>query len=134
MLIGEDWPAEGYAPADGAPITTGVVKSALALPRPAELSAGSNVISGFAYSPNGPVQRVEWSADSGSTWQDALILDPILPHAWQRFQFDWNAPAGRHTLLTRATDAAGRRQPDRATYNTKGYLLNIVLPHPVLAA
>ena len=134
VLIGEDWPAEGYAPADGAPITTGLVKSALALPRPAELSAGSNVISGFAYSPNGPVQRVEWSADAGSTWQDALILDPILPHAWQRFQFDWNAPAGRHTLLTRATDAAGRRQPDRATYNTKGYLLNIVLPHPVLVA
>ena len=108
------------------------MKSALALPRPAPLSVGANVISGFAYSPDGPVQRVEWSADDGSTWQDAHIVAPILPHAWQRFQFEWNASAGRHTLLTRATDAAGATQPDQATYNSKGYLLNVVLPHPVV--
>ena len=35
VLVGEDWPVEDYRPADGGPITTGVVKSALALPRPA---------------------------------------------------------------------------------------------------
>ena len=131
VLVGEDWPADEYAPADGGPINAGVVKSALALPRPAELSAGSNLISGFAYSPSGPVQRVEWSTDDGSTWQAARILDPVLPHAWQRFQFEWDAPAGSHTLLTRATDAAGQSQPDRIAYNSRGYLLNIVLPHPV---
>ncbi len=45
VLIGEDWSADEYAPADGGPINAGVVKSALALPRPAELSAGSNTIS-----------------------------------------------------------------------------------------
>jgi len=131
VLIGDDWPADQYAPADGGPINAGVVKSALALPRPAELSAGSNSISGFAYSPSGPVQRVEWSADGGSSWQAARILDPVLPHAWQRFQFEWDAPAGSHTLLTRATDAAGQTQPDQIAFNSKGYLLNIVLPHPV---
>jgi DMSO/TMAO reductase YedYZ molybdopterin-dependent catalytic subunit len=131
VLVGEDWPAEEYEPADGGPITTGVVKSALALPRPGALSTGSNLISGFAYSPSGPVRRVEWSADGGSTWQAARILDPVLPHAWQRFQFEWDAPAGDHTLLTRATDADGQSQPDRVVYNSKGYLLNIVLPHPV---
>lgn len=131
VLVGENWPAEEYAPADGGPITTGVVKSALALPRPAELTRGSNVISGFAYSPSGPVQRVEWSADGGSTWRAARILDPVLPYAWQRFQFEWDAPAGNHTLLTRATDAAGQSQPDQLAYNASGYLLNIVLPHPV---
>ena len=131
VLVGEDWPAEEYEPADGGPITTGVVKSALALPRPGALSAGSNLISGFAYSPIGPVRRVEWSADGGSTWQAARILDPVLPHAWQRFQFEWDAPAGDHTLLTRATDADGHSQPDSVVYNSKGYLLNIVLPHPV---
>jgi len=131
VLVGEDWPADEYAPADGGPINAGVVKSALALPRPAELPAGSNSIAGFAYSPSGPVQRVEWSADDGTTWQAARILDPVLPHAWQRFQFEWDAPAGSHTLLTRATDAAGQSQPDQIAYNSKGYLLNIVLPHPV---
>jgi DMSO/TMAO reductase YedYZ molybdopterin-dependent catalytic subunit len=131
VLVGEDWPADEYAPADGGPINAGVVKSALALPRPAELSAGSNLISGFAYSPSGPVQRVEWSADDGANWQAARILDPVLPHAWQRFQFEWDAQAGSHTLLTRATDAAGQSQPDQIAYNSRGYLLNIVLPHAV---
>ena len=131
VLIGDDWPTEDYAPADGGPITTGVVKSALALPRPAQLSRGANSISGFAYSPSGPVQRVEWSADDGATWQTARILDPVLLHAWQRFQFERDAPTGGHTLLTRATDAAGQSQPDQVAYNSKGYLLNIVLPHPV---
>jgi DMSO/TMAO reductase YedYZ molybdopterin-dependent catalytic subunit len=131
VLIGDDWPADQYAPADGAPITTGVVKSALALPRPAQVTRGENTIAGFAYSPSGPVQRVEWSDDDGSTWQAARILDPVLPHAWQRFEFDWDATAGDHTLLTRATDSAGRTQPDQTPYNAKGYLLNIVLPHPV---
>ena len=131
VLVGDDWPAAEYAPADGAPITTGVVKSALALPRPAELPAGPSQIFGFAYSPNGPVEAVEWSVDGGATWQDARILDPVLPYAWQRFGIDWNAPSGDHTLLTRATDAAGARQPEEATYNSKGYLPNIVLPHPV---
>ena len=131
VLIGDDWPADRYAPADGGPINAGVVKSALALPRPAELSVGSNPIFGFAYSPSGPVQRVEWSADDGSSWQAARILDPVLPHAWQRFQFEWDAPARSHTLLTRATDAAGQTQPDQIAYNSKGYLLNSVLPHAV---
>ena len=131
VLIGDDWPADQYAPADGGPINAGVVKSALALPRPAELSVGSNSIFGFAYSPSGPVQHVEWSADGGSSWQAARILEPVLPHAWQRFQFEWDAPAGNHTLLTRATDAAGQTQPDQIAYNSKGYLLNIVLPHAV---
>ena len=131
VLVGDQWPAGEYAPADGAPVTTGVVKSVLALPRPAELPAGPSQIFGFAYSPNGPVEAVEWSVDGGATWQDARILDPVLPYAWQRFGIDWNAPAGDHTLLTRATDAAGVRQPEEATYNSKGYLLNIVLPHPV---
>lgn len=134
VLVGEDWPAEEYAPADGGPITTGVVKSALSLPRPASLSPGTNLISGFAYAPSGPVQRVEWSVDAGSTWLDARILEPVLPHAWQRFQFEWDALAGSHTLLTRATDANGRSQPDEITYNSKGYLLNIVLPHPVMVS
>jgi DMSO/TMAO reductase YedYZ molybdopterin-dependent catalytic subunit len=134
VLIGDDWPAAEYAPADGGPITTGVVKSVLTFPRPARLAAGSHTLFGFAYSPQGPVSRVEWSVDGGSSWREARILDPVLPHAWQRFALDWEAPQGRHTLLTRATDAGGDVQPDSATFNEKGYLLNIVLPHEVVVS
>ena len=132
VLVGEQWPADQHAPADGAPITTGRVKSALALPRPAQLVPGSQRVRGFAYSPHGPVERVEWSAD-GSDWAPAhLAVDPrALPYAWCPFDFEWGAEPGDHILRTRATDAAGNSQPLEAEYNAKGYLLNAVLPHPV---
>ncbi len=132
VLVGDEWPADQYAPADGAPISTGAVKSALALPRPAQLSAGTQRLRGFAYSPAGPVERVEWSADDGPWAPARLIGTPAaLPHAWARFELEWDAAPGEHVLRTRATDASGDTQPLEGVYNEKGYLLNVALPHPV---
>ncbi len=132
VLVGDEWPADQYAPADGAPISTGAVKSALALPRPAQLSSGTQRLRGFAYSPAGPVARVEWSADDGPWAPARLIGTPsALPHAWARFELEWDAAPGEHTLRTRATDASGDTQPLEGVYNEKGYLLNVALPHPV---
>ena len=131
VLIGERWPPDEYAPAQGGPITELVVKSALALPRPGQLAPGRHVLHGFAHAPGGPVSAVEWSPDGGTTWLEATIVDPILPLAWQRFEFEWEAAPGAHTLVTRATDAAGNTQPDEPLMNEKGYLLNVPLPHPV---
>ena len=135
VLVGEEWPADRYAPADGAPITTGSVKSALALPRPARLAAGTHRLRGFAYSPRGPVADVEWSADDGP-WAPARLIGASAdhPYAWSRFEFEWEAAAGEHTLRTRATDASGDTQPLEGVYNEKGYLLNVALPHPVEVA
>ncbi len=134
VLIGEYWPPADYAPASGAPIDEGAVKSVLALSFPARLSPGAHRLRGFAYSPHGPVARVEWSAGTTSSagpWRGARLIGPRLPHAWSRFEFEWNATPGNHVLRTRATDATGLRQPARASYNAKGYLLNLVLPHTV---
>lgn len=132
VLVGEEWPADRYAPADGAPITTGAVKSALALPYPAELSPGSHRLRGFAYSPGGAVVRVEWSVNEGP-WRPARLIGTpeALPHAWARFEFEWDATQGSHVIRTRATDAAGSTQPLEGVFNAKGYLLNVALPHPV---
>ena len=132
VLVGDEWPADRYAPADGAPITTGMVKSALALPRPARLEAGPQRLRGFAWSPRGPVRGVEWGVDDGP-WAPARLIgaSDALPHAWCRFEFEWTAPPGSHVLRTRATDAAGDTQPLEGVYNAKGYLLNVALPHPV---
>ena len=131
VLAGPDWPAERYAPADGAPVTTLPVKSALALPWPASVPAGRNRIRGFAYSNDGPIESVEWSADDGASWASARLIGPSLRYAWTRFEIEWDAAPGSHTLRTRARDAAGNTQPAEAVWNQKGYLLNVVLPHPV---
>ncbi len=131
VLVGPDWPAERYAPAEGAPVTALPVKSALSLPWPATVRAGPNLMRGFAHSGHGPVESVEWSADDGANWARARLVGPRLRHAWTRFEFEWRATPGTRTLRTRATDSAGNTQPLANTWNQKGYLLNLALPHPV---
>ena len=129
VLIGDDYPPEGEAL--GQPVTTQTVKSALALPWPAELAAGSHRLQGFAHSPGGPIARVEWSDDGGRTWREASVLEPRFRYSWVRFEFVWEARPGEHTIMTRATDSAGGTQPDTVPFNRKGYLFNQPVPHPI---
>ena len=130
VLIGPEWPAEEYEPAEGAPITTLNVKSTLALPWPAEVAAGERRLRGFAYSPNGRIRQVEWSVDKGE-WRQARLIPPVLERAWVRFELTWTATPGEHVVRVRATDVRGNAQPMSQPANRKGYLLNVVLPHPV---
>ena len=132
VLIGDDYTPEGRA--DGEVITTQVVNSALALPWPAELRAGSHRLRGYASSPHGPVTRVEWSADAGGTWSEADVEAPSSRYSWAMFEFTWRAIPGAHTLMTRATDKAGNTQPAKVPPNAKGYLFNQPLPHPIRVA
>ena len=129
VLIGEDYPAE--PPAEGQPLNAQTIKSALALPWPAELPAGLHVLRGYAHSPHGPIAAVQWSADGGATWSDAALTTPQSQYSWVRFAFDWRATRGEHILMTRATGAAGDTQPERVPFNAKGYVFNQPLPHPV---
>lgn len=131
VLVGPEWPAEQYAPAQGAPVTTQNVKSALALPWPARVEPGRQTIRGFAYSPHGPIESVEWSDDAGENWHPATLTSPALPLAWRLFDFAWDARPGAHALMVRATDARGDRQPERVAFNQKGYLFNAPVPHPI---
>ena len=134
-LIGDAYPPEGESL--GQPVTMQTIKSALALPRPAELAAGAQRIHGYAQSPSGPIAKVEWSLDSGTTWRGATVVEPsegVSRYSWARFEFMWDARPGEHTIMTRATDAAGNRQPDEIPFNEKGYLFNQPVPHPIRVA
>ena len=128
-LIGDDYPPEGEAL--GKVVTTQTIKSALALPWPAELAAGESFIHGYAHSPTGPIAKVEWSLDSGETWSNATMTAPQIQYSWARFGFTWDAQPGEYTMMTRATDAAGNTQPDEIPFNEKGYLFNQTVPHPI---
>ena len=129
VLIGDEYPPKGES--TGVPVTTQVIKSALALPWPAELAAGRQRIHGYAHSPAGPISRVEWSADSGRNWTAAEFLHHHSELSWARFEFVWDAKPGERTIMTRATDVAGHTQPDSVPFNQKGYLFNQPLPHPI---
>ena len=132
VLTGDDYPPEGEA--QGMVATTQTIKSALALPWPASLAPGRHRINGYAHSPHGQIAQVEWSDDSGASWNDAVLSGPQTQYSWVRFEFSWDAPTGEHTLMTRASDVAGNTQPDRVPFNEKGYLFNQPLPHPIAVA
>ena len=129
VLIGDDYTPEGEA--EGEVVSIQTIKSALALPWPADLTAGLHRIHGYAHSPTAPINAVEWSDDSGSTWNTATVLEPQIQYSWARFEFPWEARPGEHTIMTRATDAQGDTQPDNIPFNRKGYLFNQPVPHPV---
>jgi len=115
-------------------LTTQPVKSVVALPWDTKLSAQPTAVRGFAWSGSGPVARVEVSLDGGTSWQDARLAEPAGPLAWTPWEFAWTPAPGRHTIRTRATDAAGNSQPDEVTWNRLGYLYNAVVAHPVEVA
>ena len=131
-LIGDAYPPQGESL--GQPVTEQVIKSALALPWPAELAPGSHRLHGYAHSPAAPISQVQWSADAGQSWNDATLSGSQPDHSWARFEFQWDAAPGEHVIMTRATDAAGSTQPDHVPFNEKGYLFNQPLEHPVRVA
>ena len=132
VLIGDAYPPEGEAL--GQPATLQSIKSVLALPWPVRLRPGTVTIRGFAHSPHAPITRLQWSVDDGVTWSEARLLEPVMQYAWARFEIDWIASSGAHTMITRATDTAGNTQPDEIPFNEKGYLFNLPLPHPISVA
>ena len=129
VLVGDQYPPEGESL--GKPVTEQVVKSALALPWPAALTAGSHRIHGYAHSPAGMISRVEWSIDSGRTWREAELSGQQHDHSWERFEFVWDAEQGEQKIMTRATDIVGNTQPSKVPHNEMGYLFNEPVPHPI---
>lgn len=70
-------------------------------------------ITGLAWSGRGKITRVEVSIDSGKSWQDADLNDPILPKALTRFRFPWRWDGNETALSSRCTDETGYVQPSR---------------------
>ncbi len=131
VMMGDAWPRERYAPANGGPLTEQSIKSSLALAWPATLDAGRQRIVGYARSPAAPIANVQWSCDKGETWRDAELTGPNECYAWAPFVFEWDATPGEYMLMTRAADRDGRCQPDGMPFNVGGYLYNAPHPHPV---
>ena len=132
MMIGDDWPANEFAPGKGSPIQKQNSKSSLALPWPAMLRPGLHEIAGYATSPDTLIGHVEWSEDEGATWNFAELTSPNEKYGWVRFHFHWLATPGRRSLMTRATDVNGVTQPHRVPFNHGGYLFNAIHSHPVV--
>lgn len=70
-------------------------------------------ITGLAWSGRGRITRIEVSTDSGQTWKNAELNDPILPKALTRFRLPWTWDGEETWLQSRCTDETGYLQPTR---------------------
>jgi len=71
-------------------------------------------IMGFALTDLTPLKTVEISIDGGP-WQAATLDKQNTATSWKLFSYTWNgATPGEHTIVSRATDAKGRLQLEKA--------------------
>ena len=134
VLAGPDFPES--PPAKGPMLTTTPMRSAIAMSWPAALSAGHNLIRGYAWSPFGKIKRVEYSLDAGASWREAGLREPNIAAAGCRWELPWEPSPGRYTITVRASDDQGNRQPDPSAikWNERGYDYWASVAHPVTVA
>jgi sulfite oxidase len=88
-------------------------------------SFGSVVVSGVAWAGEEKIARVEVSTDGGGRWHETEITSPNMNFAWVLWKYTWNPDRlGYYTVMSRATDSAGRVQPIVPIWNPSGYLWN----------
>jgi DMSO/TMAO reductase YedYZ molybdopterin-dependent catalytic subunit len=110
---------------EGAPVTCQRIRAVIAHPQDgATIPPAPIRLAGAAWSGEAAVARVELSVDEGRSWIDAE-LEPAEPGAACTWSLIWHPPGtGACTILARATDAHGNRQPLQASWNRYGYANN----------
>jgi DMSO/TMAO reductase YedYZ molybdopterin-dependent catalytic subunit len=129
VLIGPGY--KPNPPAQGPVLSFQTVKSAFELQWDGQLAPGPRLLRGRSWSGRGKITKVEVSLNGGATWQPARLREPNLPQAWVRWDVDWNAQPGSHSLVARATDEHGNVQPGVTPWNDQGYLYGGIVVHPV---
>jgi sulfite oxidase len=104
------------------------VKSTITVPEDqSRMPMGAVTIRGFAWAGEHAIDRVDVSTDGGSRWQPAELTGAKLPFAWRLWRVEWKpSQPGYYSILSRATDSAGRVQPIVSTWNPSGYLWNAI--------
>jgi len=92
----------------------------------AQLAAGPQTVTGFAWAGEGTIVAVDVSIDGGQSWQPASLVGAESRYAWRRWEFKWTAAAGAHTLMARASDSLGRHQPASRPRDPQGYRWNVI--------
>jgi DMSO/TMAO reductase YedYZ molybdopterin-dependent catalytic subunit len=92
----------------------------------ARLAAGPAKIWGWAWAGEGDLTGIDVSTDGGRTWKAGRFTGSWYRYSWRKWEFDWAATAGAHTLMARATDSLGRVQPTSRARNPLGYRWNVI--------
>jgi DMSO/TMAO reductase YedYZ molybdopterin-dependent catalytic subunit len=125
-----EWQREGHTVRE--PVTLQRVRALITEPSPhQELPRGEFAVRGVAWSGAAAIARVEVSVN-GERWQDARLIGERQRHRWQWWELLTRVhDPGPLTVRARATDLAGRTQPDVAEWNRMGYGNNAIQQVPV---
>jgi DMSO/TMAO reductase YedYZ molybdopterin-dependent catalytic subunit len=120
-----EWPRSG--PVVREPVTFQRVRALITEPGAGEaVDRGDLAIRGVAWSGAAPIARVEVRV-GGAAWQEARLVGERKRHAWQWWELLTRIEgAGSITLRARATDLAGRTQPEESEWNRLGYGNNAI--------
>jgi DMSO/TMAO reductase YedYZ molybdopterin-dependent catalytic subunit len=124
---------KGEDPKSG-PVLTGIdIKSIIVEPAvDQQFSVGVLPVRGAAYAGEAGIEKVEISVDKGESWQPAELIGPEEPNAWRHWEYLWEVKeGGEYTIMARAIDSEGRKQPETADWNVLGYGNNGVSEHAV---
>jgi DMSO/TMAO reductase YedYZ molybdopterin-dependent catalytic subunit len=91
-----------------------------------ELGLGTVAVRGMAWSGLAPLARVDVSLN-GEPWRQARLLGGSSRYGWRRWELIAQIERrGRISIRARATDQAGRMQPERPEWNRLGYGNNAI--------
>lgn len=125
-----EWERDGRVVRE--PVTLQRVRALITEPAPdQEVPRGALAVRGVAWSGAAPVARVDVSVNGGA-WQEARLIGERKRHSWHWWELMMRVEQpGTLTLRARATDLAGREQPEVAEWNRLGYGNNAIQEVPV---
>jgi DMSO/TMAO reductase YedYZ molybdopterin-dependent catalytic subunit len=120
-----EWQRNGRVETE--PVTVQRIRSLIAEPEAgAEIERGDLTIRGVAWSGAAPIERVEVSI-GGQPWREARLVGERREHSWQWWELHLCVETpGAMEIRVRATDTAGRTQPEAPEWNRLGYGNNSV--------
>lgn len=121
-----EWPRDG-APDAREPVRLMNVRALIASPDPGEIvPRGQAAVRGVAWSGAAEIARVEVSLNDGA-WTQARLVGEGRRGAWQWWELIAQVDEpGPLRIRARATDMAGRVQPEHAEWNRLGYGNNAI--------
>jgi DMSO/TMAO reductase YedYZ molybdopterin-dependent catalytic subunit len=125
-----EWERDGRVVSE--PVTLQRVRALVTEPSPqTEVRAGELAIRGVAWSGAAPIARIDVSVNGGD-WQEARLVSERNRYSWQWWELITRVERSKHLVLrARATDLAGRTQPERAEWNRLGYGNNAIQEVPI---
>jgi DMSO/TMAO reductase YedYZ molybdopterin-dependent catalytic subunit len=125
-----EWERDGRVVSE--PVTLQRVRALVTEPSPqTEVGAGELAIRGVAWSGAAPIARIDVSVNGGD-WQEARLVSERNRYSWQWWELITRVERSEHLVLrARATDLAGRTQPERAEWNRLGYGNNGIQAVPI---